>query len=127
MNEPGTVPVAEPAVDLPWYKTITRNQWHALVAAKLGWMLDAMDFMLYTMAVGQLRAYFQFGDDMAGFLGTATLVMSGVGGAIFGYVADRLGRTRALMGTILIFSFELSGGAVRNRPTADFESSVVKR
>ena len=61
-------------------------------------MLDAMDFMLYTMAVGQLRAYFGFGDDIAGMLGTATLVMSGVGGAIFGYVADRFGRTRALMG-----------------------------
>ena len=30
-------------------------------------------------------------------LGTVTLVMSGVGGAIFGYVADRFGRTRALM------------------------------
>ena len=26
-----------------------------LIAAKFGWMLDAMDFMLYTMAVGQLR------------------------------------------------------------------------
>jgi hypothetical protein len=36
------------------------------LAAKLGWMLDAMDFMLYTMAVGQLRNYFQFGDDVAG-------------------------------------------------------------
>ena len=30
-----------------------------------------------------------------GMLGTVTLVMSGVGGAIFGYVADRFGRTRA--------------------------------
>src|SRR6187397_1333418 len=74
-------------------------------------MLDAMDFMLYTMAIGQLRTYFQFGDDVAGMLGTATLVMSGVGGAIFGYVADRFGRTRALMGTILIFSLASLGAA----------------
>ncbi len=74
-------------------------------------MLDAMDFMLYTMAVGQLRSYFGFGDDTAGMLGTATLVMSGVGGAIFGYVADRFGRTRALMGTILIFSLSSLGAA----------------
>jgi MFS family permease len=96
---------------IPWYRTVTREQWRVLLAAKFGWMLDAMDFMLYTMAVGQLRSYFGFGDDWAGFLGTATLVMSGVGGAIFGYVADRFGRTRALMGTILIFSFASLGAA----------------
>lgn len=96
---------------IPWYRTVTREQWRVLLAAKFGWMLDAMDFMLYTMAVGQLRAYFGFGDDTAGMLGTVTLVMSGVGGAIFGYVADRFGRTRALMGTILIFSFASLGAA----------------
>ena len=96
---------------IPWYRTVTREQWRVLMAAKFGWMLDAMDFMLYTMAVGQLRAYFGFGDDTAGMLGTATLVMSGVGGAIFGYVADRFGRTRALMGTILIFSLASLGAA----------------
>jgi MFS family permease len=96
---------------IPWYRTVTREQWRVLMAAKFGWMLDAMDFMLYTMAVGQLRAYFGFGDDTAGMLGTATLVMSGVGGAIFGYVADRFGRTRALMATILIFSLASLGAA----------------
>src|SRR5215207_7619354 len=103
--------VAASAVAGPWYRTVTREQWRVLLAAKFGWMLDAMDFMLYTMAVGQLRAYFGFGDDTAGMLGTATLVMSGVGGAIFGYVADRFGRTRALMGTILIFSLASLGAA----------------
>ncbi|HZM62127.1 MAG TPA: MFS transporter [Vicinamibacterales bacterium] len=96
---------------VPWYRTVTREQWRVLLAAKFGWMLDAMDFMLYTMAVGQLRAYFQFGDDTAGMLGTATLLMSGVGGTIFGYVADRFGRTRALMATILIFSVASLGAA----------------
>jgi MFS family permease len=102
---------ATAAAAVPWYRTVTREQWRVLLAAKFGWMLDAMDFMLYTMAVGQLRMYFGFGDDMAGLLGTVTLVMSGVGGAIFGYVADRFGRTRALMGTILIFSFSSLGAA----------------
>jgi MFS family permease len=103
--------IATTTTAIPWYRTITREQWRVLLAAKFGWMLDAMDFMLYTMAVGQLRTYFGFGDDTAGLLGTVTLVMSGVGGAIFGYVADRFGRTRALMGTILIFSFASLGAA----------------
>ena len=43
-----------------------RDQWRALAAAKLGWMLDAMDFMLYAMAIGQLRTYFGFNDATAG-------------------------------------------------------------
>jgi MFS family permease len=96
---------------LPWYRTITRAQWHTLAAAKLGWMLDAMDFMLYAMAIGQLRTYFGFNDATAGLLGTVTLAMSAGGGLIFGYVADRFGRIRAMMATILIFSLASLGAA----------------
>ena len=96
---------------VPWYRTISPEQWRVLLAAKFGWMLDAMDFMLYAMAVGQLRQYFGFNDATAGLLGTVTLVMSGVGGLIFGYIADRFGRTRALMGTITVFSLASLGAA----------------
>lgn len=99
------------AVAGPWYQTITREQWSVLLAAKFGWMLDAMDFMLYAMALGQLRSYFGFDDATAGMLGTVTLVMSGIGGLLFGYVADRFGRTRALMGTIAVFSLASLGAA----------------
>ena len=67
-SSPLTATAATAAV--PWYRTVTREQWRVLLAAKFGWMLDAMDFMLYTMAVGQLRMYFGFGDDTAGMLGT---------------------------------------------------------
>ncbi|MGQ0764781.1 MAG: MFS transporter [Gemmatimonadota bacterium] len=95
----------------PWYRTITADQWRALAAAKLGWMLDAMDFLLYVMAIGQLKAHFGFDDGTAGLLGTVTLITSAVGGIVFGVVADRVGRTRALMATILIFSFSSLGAA----------------
>jgi len=49
-----------PASSTPWYRTITADQWRALIAAKLGWMLDAMDFVIYVMAIGRLQAYFGF-------------------------------------------------------------------
>jgi MFS family permease len=101
---------ASPA-PLPWYRTITRAQWHVLAAAKLGWMLDAMDFMLYAMAIGQLQLYFGFDDAMAGLVGMVTLALSASGGLLFGYVADRFGRIRALMGTVLIFSFASLGAS----------------
>lgn len=103
--------MAAEAVVKPWYQGITREQWRALAAAKLGWMLDAMDFLLYVMAIGQLKEYFGFGDSTAGLLGTVTLVTSAVGGIVFGVVADRAGRTRALMATILIFSVCSLGAA----------------
>jgi MFS family permease len=95
----------------PWYRTITREQWRVLWAAKLGWMLDAMDFLLYVMAIGKLKEHFGFDDATAGFLGTATLLSSAAGGIVFGVVADRIGRVRALMATILVFSLCSLGAA----------------
>src|ERR1700722_4663966 len=105
MNEAEPFPNQHPAPDTtpPWYRTITRAQWQVLLAAKLGWMLDAMDFLIYVMAIGRLKTYFNFGDDMAGLLGGITLLVSAAGGLLFGVIADRMGRTRALMATILIF------------------------
>jgi MFS family permease len=105
---PGTTPASG---SLPWYRTVTKEQWRTLLAAKLGWMLDAMDFLLYVMAIGQLETYFGFDDATAGMLGTVTLLTSAGGGLLFGYIADRMGRTRALMGTILIFSLCSLGAA----------------
>ena len=110
-SAPAFSTVAAASSTVPWYRTITADQWRVLAAAKLGWMLDAMDFMLYAMAIGQLRAYFGINDATAGLLGTVTLAMSAFGGIIFGFVADRFGRTRALMATILIFSLASLGAS----------------
>jgi len=104
-------PIVAPRIVEPWYRTITAEQWRTLLAAKLGWMLDAMDFMLYAVALGPIRVYFGVDDATAGRLATATLIMSGVGGLAFGYVADRFGRARALRWTILIFSVASLGAA----------------
>jgi MFS family permease len=51
----------------------------------------------------------------AGLLGSLTLVASAVGGLIFGVVADRYGRTRALIASILIYSvFTFACGLSQN-------------
>src|SRR5262249_1315002 len=75
------------------------------LAAQVGWMLDAMDFVLYLMALTTLKAEFDFGDETAGLLATVSLLTSSAGGMVFGVVADKIGRTRALMATVLLFSF----------------------
>ena len=96
---------------MPWYRTITSDQWKALLAAKLGYMLDAMDFVLYLMAITAIQDTFGYDLGMAGLLATIALFTSALGGVVFGIVADRFGRTRALMATILIYSFCSMGTA----------------
>jgi MFS family permease len=93
------------AETVPWPRTITRAQWEVLAAAMLGWMLDAMDFVLYLMALTTLQAEFGFGRGTAGLLATVTLLASALGGLLFGVVADRVGRARTLSITVLWFSF----------------------
>ena len=84
---PSVAAQATPA--MPWYRTITRQQWQALLAAKLGWMLDAMDFVLYLMALTTLQEEFNFGLETAGLLATVSLLTSAAGGMLFGVVATR--------------------------------------
>ena len=96
---------------LPWYRTITRTQWNTLFAAQAGYMLDATDVMLYAFALTTLRGVFGFDNAHAGLLASATLVSSAAGGIAFGFLADRIGRTRALMVSILIYSLASAGTA----------------
>jgi len=94
-----------------WSHEITSTQWHALFAAQAGWMLDAMDVLLYTFALTTIQKEFQFDSATAGLLTSVTLLASAVGGILFGIIADYIGRTKALVATILIYSFCSAGTA----------------
>src|SRR3954453_15785328 len=96
---------------MKWIKTLTPVQRRALFAAMAGWMFDAMDFLIYVLAIGHIKTYFAFGDATAGLLGTFTLLSAAVGGLAFGVIADRIGRVRALSFTIAIFSICSLGAA----------------
>ncbi len=87
-----------------WVETITREQWRALAAAMLGWMLDALDVMLYAFALTAIREEFGLSAARAGALASVTLLASAAGGVLFGVVADRIGRARALVVSILTYS-----------------------
>jgi MFS family permease len=86
------------------FQSTTPQQRRALVAAALGWMLDAFDVMLYALVVSRIMVDLHMGKPVAGLLNTLTLLASGIGGLLFGFIADRIGRTRALMGSILTYS-----------------------
>jgi MFS family permease len=89
---------------MSWHSEITREQWRTLVAAQLGWMLDAMDVMLYSFALTAIKGEFQLSGASAGALAALPLVTSAVGGMLFGWLSDRYGRARALVWSILTFS-----------------------
>ena len=93
-----------PERPVPWYREVAPAQWRVLLAAQLGWMLDAMDVMLYAFALSKIQAEFHLSGAAAGALASATLVTSAAGGILAGWLADRFGRTRALIGSILAYS-----------------------
>jgi MFS family permease len=89
---------------LEWPAQVTRAEKRSLVAGGLGWMLDGMDVMLYSMVLADLMVHLAMSKPEAGFLNSLTLFASALGGLLFGFLADRIGRTRALMGSILVYS-----------------------
>lgn len=85
-------------------REITPAQRRTLLAAALGWMLDAFDVMLYAMVLAYIMRDLGMTKGTAGLLNTLTLLASGIGGVLFGFIADRIGRTRALILSILTYS-----------------------
>jgi MFS family permease len=89
---------------LDWPATVTTAERRSLIAGGLGWMLDAMDVMLYSMVLTHLMRDLGMGKPAAGLLNSLTLLASALGGLFFGFLADRVGRTRSLMASILVYS-----------------------
>lgn len=92
-------------------RDLSSTEWKAGIAAWLGWMFDGLDMHLYTLValpfVAELLRV-SIKDPAAGYYGSwiqaSFLVGWALGGAFFGRVGDRLGRTRALMLTILTYA-----------------------
>jgi MFS family permease len=82
----------------------TPGQRRTLIAAALGWMLDSFDAMLYALVLTHVMRDLGMSKATSGLLYTLTLLASGIGGVAFGFLADRIGRKRALMLSILTYS-----------------------
>ncbi|HEX6972915.1 MAG TPA: MFS transporter [Vicinamibacterales bacterium] len=88
-----------------------RKAWRALFAAQMGWMLDAMDFLLFTFALLPIQKEFGLTKQQATLPIVAALIASAIGGIAFGRIADRIGRVRAMTISILLYSVATAGMA----------------
>ena len=100
---------------------ISRAARLALVSGFLGWMFDSMDLNIFTFVlVPSIReltgaqtaaAIAQYG----GFIVALKIFAWGLGGVFFSVVADRIGRSKTLVITILIYSvFTALSGFAQN-------------
>jgi len=89
---------------LATFSNVTADQRRTLIAAALGWMLDAFDALLYALVLAHVMRDLNMSKAVSGFLATLTLLASGIGGLLLGFIADSIGRKRALMLSILTYS-----------------------
>ncbi len=95
---------SNPSVQAFCWSAATPLQRRVVVAAGLGWMLDAFDVMLYSIVLATLMRSFSMSRTTAGLLNALTLAASAIGGLLFGVLADRYGRRRMLSASILLYS-----------------------
>jgi MFS family permease len=88
-----------------WYGELSTTEKRTIWACWAGWVLDAMDLMVYSMVMPPLIALWGMTNAQAGSIATAALLSSAVGGWVTGMLCDRIGRVRMLQICILWFSF----------------------
>lgn len=76
----------------------------AVFASAIGYGLDGFDLLILSFALSGIIATFGLTDVQAGSLHTLTLFGAVLGGIVFGMLADRFGRVRMLMWSVVLFS-----------------------
>jgi MFS family permease len=100
---------------LRWYQGLPRYAWLVLLIAALGWLFDTMDGNLFNLVAQRSIRELLAGtvpeadlqnavNSWRGWITSVFLLGWAVGGFVFGILGDRLGRTRTLVITILIYS-----------------------
>src|SRR6188472_1955752 len=108
--EPDPAPTGEREVSR--LRDLSPQQWKSGIAAWLGWLFDGLDMHLYVLVaapfVAELLGAASEKDPQVGYYSSwiqaAFLFGWALGGGFFGRLGDRLGRSRALMLTILTYA-----------------------
>lgn len=81
---------------------ITRNK--LLWVAGLGWLFDAMDVGILSFIIAALQQDWNLTTDQMGWIGSVNSIGMAVGAFVFGIYADRVGRKKIFIITLLLFS-----------------------
>ncbi|MET9512233.1 MFS transporter [Streptomyces flavidovirens] len=87
-----------------WLRALGPRGRRAFGGAFGGYALDSYDFFTLPLSMVAISAYFSLSTGQTGLLTTVTLVVSAIGGAVAGIAADRIGRVKALMITVITYA-----------------------
>jgi MFS family permease len=108
MHSEAPLPTPDAKTGGPWWRELNRYHWWVLFVASLGWMFDTMDQRIFIVARGPaLESLLGTGTAVTTYSTYATsifIVGWATGGLVFGLIGDRLGRTRTMMLTIIVYS-----------------------
>lgn len=82
----------------------TRAQFSAWFSAFVGWVFDYYEVFLVTFLVVPISREFGLEPAQTAYIFSVQLLFLAVGGVLFGFLADRYGRQKVLMWTIVIYS-----------------------
>src|SRR5262249_32556127 len=108
----GNLPVAGAEPEPTRLRDLSAQQWKSGIAAWLGWLFDGLDMHLYVLVaapfVTELLRVGNEKDALVGYYSSwiqATFLIGwALGGGFFGRIAARLGRSRALVLTVLTYA-----------------------
>ncbi|MEU0372532.1 MFS transporter [Streptomyces sp. NPDC006283] len=87
-----------------WLRALGPRGRRAFGGAFGGYALDSYDYFTLPLSMVAISAYFSLDNGQTGLLTTVTLVVSAIGGALAGILADRIGRVKALMITVITYA-----------------------
>ena len=83
-------------------KKISKNK--LLGIAGLAWMFDAMDVGILSFVIAALAIEWNLSPEQMGWIGSVNSIGMAVGALVFGVFADKVGRKKIFMITLLLFS-----------------------
>jgi MFS family permease len=116
-DQPFSEPRLERSLTAPRLSELSAAQWKSGLAAWLGWLFDGLDMHLYTLIAMPFVALLLHVEKTDGsvtfyssWIQAAFMFGWAIGGGLFGRIGDRLGRSRALMLTILTYALFTGAG-----------------
>ncbi|WP_224042858.1 MFS transporter [Paraburkholderia unamae] len=101
----GTTRALKETAMFDWYRSGSAEERKTFWACYAGWALESYDLQMFSFLMPSLMVLWTLTKQQAGMLGTVALLATALGGWIAGILADRYGRVRILMFTILWFTF----------------------